>query len=194
MLALDSQNAKADAALFAHEGIGRFEPFFFERKARRPDGSETHVAFTLAFASSDNAPECGFFVCQQHLPEHFWNPEFQSHHNGALNIAAVGMTAGYPEMYQKFLAAFCGSKAARDPDANLSIKLCSGRLKILADATREPELRLNSITITLPDVNLQAQLLNDTGVHFQIAKNALIVPREEAFGLDLRFEHDVAFP
>ncbi|MBN9147101.1 MAG: hypothetical protein J0I83_02645 [Nitrobacter sp.] len=97
-------------------------------------------------------------------------------------------------MYQKFLAAFCGSKAARDPDANLSIKLCSGRLKILADATREPELRLNSITITLPDVNLQAQLLNDTGVHFQIAKNALIVPREEAFGLDLRFEHDVAFP
>ncbi|HEV2564408.1 MAG TPA: VOC family protein, partial [Microvirga sp.] len=46
MLALDSRDAKADAALFAERGIGSFEPFHFERTGRRPDGSETKVAFT----------------------------------------------------------------------------------------------------------------------------------------------------
>ena len=45
MLALASADARADAAAFAEAGIGDFEPFFFERKARRPDGSETRVAF-----------------------------------------------------------------------------------------------------------------------------------------------------
>ena len=62
MLVLDSQDAQADAALFSQKGVGSFEPFHFERSGRRPDGSETKVAFTLAFASAEIAPKAGFFV------------------------------------------------------------------------------------------------------------------------------------
>ena len=44
MLALSSSDAPGDAARFREQGIGDFEPFSFERKARTPDGSETQVA------------------------------------------------------------------------------------------------------------------------------------------------------
>lgn len=62
MLVLDSEDAKADAMLFAGQGIGSFEPFFFERKpARRacldqlvrifgPEASEAHATLLKDWA------------------------------------------------------------------------------------------------------------------------------------------------
>ena len=65
------------------------------RQARRPDGSEVRVAFTLAFAQNRAAPECGFFLCQHHEPQNFWNPAFQKHPNtaGAGLMAATAYQA-----------------------------------------------------------------------------------------------------
>lgn len=71
MLVLESRDSAGDAEGFRIAGIGDFEPFFFERQARRPDGSEVRVAFSLAFAENRAAPECGFFLCQQHEPQNF---------------------------------------------------------------------------------------------------------------------------
>ena len=96
LLALDSTNAKADAAAFSKRGIGQFEPFYFERKAKRPDGGEIRVAFTLAFAMDTKLPDVGFFVCQQHQPENFWNTDFQIHPNGAADLAAVLLSVPDP--------------------------------------------------------------------------------------------------
>ena len=104
MLVLDSLDAKADAAAFRHAGIGPFEPFFFERKGRRPDGSETQVAFTLAFASEPQLPDAAFFRCQQHFPENFWNPKFQVHPNGAAGINRVTLQASGD--HSQFLSTF----------------------------------------------------------------------------------------
>lgn len=72
MLVLDSVDAVADAAAFARHGIGDLQPFFFERSARAADGTETHLAFTLAFAVDPAPPDAGFIVCQHHRPEAFW--------------------------------------------------------------------------------------------------------------------------
>jgi len=70
MLVLSSNNAERDAALFA-DSIGDFETFSFERTGGKPDGATTRVAFSLAFARDSTAPQAGFFVSQQHTPEHF---------------------------------------------------------------------------------------------------------------------------
>src|SRR5215212_9291312 len=51
--------------------FGDFEPFYFSRRGRRPDGAEAEVAFTLAFARDADAPDAGFFVCQHHHPGNF---------------------------------------------------------------------------------------------------------------------------
>jgi hypothetical protein len=109
MLVLGSEDAEADAAEFAAKGIGAFAPFHFARTGRAPDGTETRVAFTLAFAVDEAAPEAGFFTCQQHFPEAFWNPRLQTHPNGATGIAAVEFGAPEPTQHMPFLAAFTGS-------------------------------------------------------------------------------------
>ena len=64
-------------------GIGAFEPFFFERTGRGRTAARSQVAFTLAFARDPRRRWPGFFVCQHHFPENFWNPAFQVHPNGA---------------------------------------------------------------------------------------------------------------
>lgn len=162
MLALDSNDATSDAVLFARSGIGSFEPFFFERRGRRADGSETHVAFTLAFAVDARGTEAGFFVCQQHHPENFWNPSFQRHGNGALDIIAVGMSAADVSSHQSFLEAFSGA-ASREG----SIALRSGRLDVISEP--QADLRFRCLT-------------------FVTDGTPRVVRADAAFGLELRFE------
>ena len=82
------------------DGHRRFRAVLLRARGRRPDGSETKVAFTLAFATGQAAPQAGFFVCQHHFPENFWNPEFQHHDNGATAIASVTLAAPDPERHR----------------------------------------------------------------------------------------------
>lgn len=188
MLVLGSDDAKADAASFAKQGLGSFEPFFFERKGRRPDGSETHVAFTLAFAVDALAPSAGFFVCQQHYPENFWNPAFQRHDNGASAIAAVGMAAASPRMHLSFFNAFAGSVAQQNAHGLASIGLRDARLTISPEASGQAGLRLQSMTIRVPDAKAQAERLARAGIPFIAADKSLCIAPETAFGLALFFE------
>lgn len=188
MLVLDSDDANADAALFAEKGLGSFEPFYFERKGHRPDGSETQVAFTLAFAVDAEAPMAGFFVCQQHFPENFWNPAFQRHDNGASAIAAVGMIAASPAMHHFFFSAFGGSAAQQDARGLVSIGLREGRLMIGPDASGRAGLRLHSMTIRVPDTKAQAERLARADVPCTVTEEGLCIAPEAAFGLAIFFE------
>lgn len=125
MLVLASDDAAADAQRFAAEGIGAFAPFFFERKGQRADGSETHVAFTLAFATQETLPEAGFFTCQQHFPGAFWSPDLQQHPNGARDVTAVTLAARDVGATLDFLGRFAGAQAAEGrvqlPGATLNV-------------------------------------------------------------------------
>jgi Glyoxalase-like domain len=82
MLVLEGRGAAADAEAFRLADIGDFQVFDFEREAKRPNGATVKVAFSLAFAADEKAGDAGFFTCQQHYPENFWNPAFQEHLNG----------------------------------------------------------------------------------------------------------------
>ncbi|MFL5190456.1 MAG: VOC family protein, partial [Microvirga sp.] len=177
MLVLDSQDAKADAALFSESGIGSFEPFHFERSGRRPDGSETKVAFTLAFTSAENSPKAGFFVCQQHFPENFWNPEFQRHDNKATQISSVTLAAPSPERLRSFLRAFSGVQPASPDGDDLSFRLGESHIDVLTpdDAAEiygsvEAELDQPSFVafaVRVEDIHRQAQRLDSAEIPYQ---------------------------
>lgn len=194
MLALDSADAKADAARFAQEGLGAFEPLFFERRGRRPDGSETHVAFTLAFAFDARAPHAGFFVCQQHFPENFWNPAFQRHDNGASAIGSVGMIAARPEEYRSFLGAFSGAPTRQDADGRVSIDLSGERLTVGHAPEDQADLRFHSIAVRIPDPAAQAERLARAAIPFALTDKGPRIPPEAAFGLTILFEGDARLP
>ena len=198
MLVLDSQDAKADAALFSKSGIGSFEPFHFERSGRRPDGSETKVAFTLAFTSAESFPKAGFFVCQQHFPENFWNPEFQRHDNKATQIASVTLAAPSPERLRSFLRAFTGVQPASPDGDDLSFRLGDSHIDVLTpdDAAEiygsvEAELGQPSFVafaVRVEDIHRQAQGLDSADIPYQHIGSRLIVPASAAFGVAIAFE------
>jgi catechol 2,3-dioxygenase-like lactoylglutathione lyase family enzyme len=197
MLVLQSHDAAGDAKSFAAAGIGDFEPFFFERRGRRPDGSETTVAFTLAFARDAAAPEAGFFACQHHHPENFWNAAFQQHANGARRIAAAVMAAENPTDHHIFLSAFTGQRELHATSLGVSAELPHGRFDILspdacrslyglADLTGDPALV--AFTIAVDDVPAVAAHLAAAGIPSSRVGPRLIVPPEAAFGVAVAFE------
>jgi catechol 2,3-dioxygenase-like lactoylglutathione lyase family enzyme len=198
MLVLDSQDAKAVAARFSKSGIGSFEPFHFERSGRRPDDSETKVAFTLAFTSAENSPKAGFFVCQQHFPENFWNPEFQRHDNQATQISSVTLAAPSPGRLRTFLSAFTGVQPASPDGDDLSFHLAESHIDVLRpdDAAEiygsvEAELDQPSFVafaVRAEDIHRQAQRLDSAEIPYQHIGSRLIVPASAAFGITIAFE------
>jgi hypothetical protein len=135
MLALKSTDARADAAHFAHEGIGAYAPFHFGRKGKRPDGSEVEVSFTLAFAHERTMPDCGFFTCQQHYPHNFWANAMQVHPNGATGIARVTMVAENPSDHHVFLSSFAGSREMQANSTGIAMRCGQGLFEIVSEET-----------------------------------------------------------
>lgn len=198
MFVLDSQDAKADAAAFAQKGLGSFEPFHFERSGKRPDGSETKVAFTLSFAALEGAPRVGFFVSQHHYPENFWNPAFQAHENGAAGLASVALTAPDPSRCKAFLTNFTGVVPTSPALHDLSFRLSDAHLDVMTpdDAAEnyvsvEAELDQPSFVafaVRVEDVQVQAKRLDAAEIPYQHVGSRLVVPASAAFGVAIAFE------
>ena len=110
-LVFATDDAKAEAARLADAGLDAYRPLHFERRATQPDGSETGVAFTLAFATSPHMPEIAFYFCQNHFPENFWKPAYQNQANGAQEIVRVVIAAPDPARHAEFLARLVGAPA-----------------------------------------------------------------------------------
>ncbi len=185
MFVLDSADAKADAALFAEKGIGAFEPFFFERKGQRPDGSETHVAFTLAFAMDARLPDASFFVCQQHFPENFWNPDFQRHPNGAAAITAVTLSVAQPLAHAGFLTDFTGIPARETGMGRISYAL-RGNSSLQVEQS-SGDAGFTGYTVSIPDPARQRALLAKAGIPFTPDGEDIAVKAGDAFGAAIRF-------
>ena len=196
MLVLASNDALADKAAFDKAGIGGFAPFDFARKAKKPDGSEVEVSFSLAFARDPLAPHCGFFVCEQHRPENFWNKTMHAHPNGASALTGVTMVAADPADHAEFLSAFTGIRAFSATSAGLRFDTPRGVIECLSDAAFAYDFgvaatgegpRLSAFTISVRDlVSFEARLKAEA-VAYLSHLNALIIPPQNAFGVALRF-------
>ena len=187
MLVLDSTDARVDAEQFAKAGIGAFEPLFFERRGRRPDGSETEVAFTLAFAIDPGLPSSAFFVCQQHFPGNFWNPAFQKHPNGATDIRAATLAAAEPASHAAFLSAFTGSTAERTDRALVLALRGDGRLDV---ERRAGAAGLTGFSVATPDSARQAATLTAAGIAHDRVGDRTVVPAHHAHGASIVFAAD----
>ncbi len=196
MLVLSSADATSDAARFAAQAIGGFEPFSFERKANKPDGSATQVAFTLAFASDPAAPHAGFFVCQQHYPQNFWNRSFQQHANSATNISAVTLTSSDPKQHADFLTKFTGAEGKYLSDRHLEFVLDGGRIEVVsAIETRMQFLAsplLTSFSVRVAETSTVTRVLSAERIPFTTSNGGIVLAPATCFGVELRFESNAA--
>ena len=179
MLVLSSADAAADAARFAEAGIGDFAPFRFERSGRRPDGSATHVAFSLAFAVDSKAPNLGFFTCQQHYPEAFWNEDLQHHACGGVDITGATISVRHPEVHAGFLSAFTGSPV-KEPT---HVPLAKGAIALIPGTAPD----FVGFDLQVHDLNRVALQLRAAGIAFTEQTGSITVEPDILHGLRLSF-------
>ena len=196
MLVLEGKGAAADAAAFRAANIGDFDVFDFEREGRRPDGSSVKVAFSLAFAEDKRAPDTGFFTCQQHYPENFWNPAFQTHANRVSGVSGVVFVAENPADHHIFLKAFAGVSDLQSTSSGITIETPRGEIQVmdaaayrLHFAVEPPDvargMRLAAIRFALRDIAAARAAL---GTRDNERMNKLIVGPEAVHGATLVFE------
>lgn len=199
MLALESPDARADAQAFRQAGIGDFEPFDFEREAKRPDGTPIKVAFSLTFAQDRRAEEIGFFACQQHFPENFWNPAFQSHFNTASAVAGVVIAAAKPSDHYRFLTGLTGCNEMLATSLGLTVVTPRGEIQVVEPAAFERHFgeappdttrgaRLAALRFAVRDLGAAAALIDGSGIASNRRMGNLIVGPQAAMGATLVFE------
>ena len=146
MLVLEGKGA-ADAEAFRAAGIGDFEVFDFAREGKRPDGSSVKLAFSLAYATDVLAPETGFFTCQHHYPENFWNPAFQQHANTASGVAGAVFVAENPADHHAFFKTFAGVSDLTATSSGISVATPRGEIQVM-----DPAAYAQHFGVAPPDV------------------------------------------
>jgi catechol 2,3-dioxygenase-like lactoylglutathione lyase family enzyme len=199
-LVLESRDAVADEKLFREQGIAASEAMRFEREGKRPDGSLVKLAFTLAFAQDPLAPQTGFFVCQHHFPENFWNPAFQKHVNGATGIAGAVFVAENPTDHHIFMSAFTGERELQSTSSGISVATPRGEIQIMDPVAYrshfgiEPPhgdtgMRLCALRLHAFDLHHVEPLLTSRGVHYLHHMDRVVIAPAQAKGAALVFEH-----
>lgn len=199
MLVLTSDDALADNEAWAARGLATFEPLHFSRQAKQPDGGSATVSFSLAFAIDPAMPEAAFFVCQQHNPEAFWQPNYQQHENGAHQIVGATLLAETPEAHRAFFERMVSPEALQSLDGGFEVALEGGRIEVLSESVLgrrfASDARIDgqrgaafvATTIAVADLKAVSRLLASNGVPFAERSEAIEVPPSEAGGTLLEF-------
>jgi catechol 2,3-dioxygenase-like lactoylglutathione lyase family enzyme len=105
-IALATDDAAALHAGLVADGIAAQAPLDFSR----PVQGLGEARFRIVQFPADAAPGCRMFACQHYTRELVWRPEYRSHANGALEIAAVGVVAEDPAAAAGRYAKLLGAK------------------------------------------------------------------------------------
>jgi catechol 2,3-dioxygenase-like lactoylglutathione lyase family enzyme len=197
-LVLRSSGAEKDKASFDKAGFGGFAAMDFSRKALRPDGSETEVSFSLAFARDPKSQHAGFFTCRHRTPEEIWFPELQRHENGAVAISAAVLAAENPTDHHIFMEAFSGARDIRATSLGLTLETPNGEILVYdprafldsfgCPAPEDEGMRLSALTIAVSDIEAVRKRLRKNGFTPRELHNRLAVGPAEACGAVIGFE------
>jgi len=203
MLVFESRDAQADQRDFVGAGLTTYPVFDFSRKAGLPDGTEATVAFSLAFVTHDDMPQAAFFTCQQHTPEYFWKPEYQSHPNSAQAIAEIVMVAEQPGDWRGLFEGLQGAGSVSEEGGRLAVQTARGTVTVLSEAgfaarfpgERAPKDSAGPVfaaaVVSVADPEALRGSLAGSGVPVcEDADSRPFVPAAEAFGLVLGFAPD----
>ncbi|MFG1362977.1 VOC family protein [Xanthobacter versatilis] len=198
MLALEGSDPQAEKAAFDIENFGGFDTFEFGRTARRPDGQEVEVGFTLAFARDPLSPDLSLFTCTQKLPENFWSADLQRHSNQVTGVAGVVLVADTPALHKAFLETVTGCGVLRASDDWYVSQTPRGAVDVMTrplfterygvPAPGGEGLRLAAVRFGTPGApELRRSLAARRMVEETIA-GVVVVPPKAAMGATLVFE------
>lgn len=199
MAVFRSDDARRDQAEFRAAGLTTYAPLDFSRQATLPDGSAATVSFSLAFVSDPRMPEAGFFVCQQHAPQHFWQPAYQRHGNGALDVAEIIMVAPDPPALADLFGKLHGRAGLETGPGRLAVATSRGLITVLdgagfearfpgMSAAARPETpHFAGYRLAVADLARTEAALRDRGTLFVAAADTIRIAPSDAAGVVIEF-------
>ena len=199
MLAFEGADARADSAEFASAGLDTYEPFDFERKAGLPDGTDVRVAFSLTFVTHRDMPRITYFTCQQHAPEYFWKPEYQTHPNTAREILTVTIVAPDPLSYRRLFEGLQGSEAVAEEGDSLKAATARGSVVVLSEGgwreshgglpAPDPDAgpQIAAYAIGVADLDKTREIVREAGVTAMDGDGRIVISPRDAFGVAIEF-------
>jgi hypothetical protein len=202
MLVLDSTDESQDRAEYLDKSLHVFEPFEFKRLAKQPDGHSETLGFSLTFMDDPALPDMAFFTCKQWRPDLFWKPDYQTHANGALNIAETYVVSNDPESAGKFFDAFSGGVRESSPNGVTRTSTARGDLIAMtpevftqhypgAIASNEKrEAYFAGFKLRVSNLESTRECWTENGISFEEADGVLWIRPENGFGCVIAVETD----
>jgi hypothetical protein len=171
----------------------------FSREGTQADGSKVTVGFSLGFAKDGTSPYAAFAVMQQHNPQAFWNPKFQTHANGAKAVLGVVLVADNPTDHHIFLSAFTGERELHSTSAGIAARTPRGDVEVIEPvafrdrfgvtiAAEGEGMTLAGLRLGVAGLETVQSSARASNIAVHSALNALVIPPSEAHGATLIFE------
>jgi hypothetical protein len=197
LLALNSDDAEADASVVIARGIRCQGTIDFGRDVRLEDGRTDRTKTTLKILVDPDLPRLGNFAVHQHRPDLIFRPDWLVHPNGASGICQVTIMAErahWPAVRQR-LAGLYGGEELFESTEGFGAKTGNGRFVVLDKAAVErsyaplpPELSVEqrpccvAIHVTVPDTGNVLSFLASAGVDFAKSGSQLRVREAAPYG------------
>jgi hypothetical protein len=163
------------------------------------DGAERTMHFRNIFSRDDSWPEARYLVIQHQTPEFLWQPRYQRHANGAVDLVAVTFVADDPSTLLPRLAALGALIVSKD-DATIraqwpgrgSVNIMSGAL-FAETYGYAPHAGLQAITVSFSDLQQTLGLLKSRGVTVTTSHDGQWIAPCDANGFVLHLVQDDKF-
>ncbi len=198
MMAFEGYDPTAEKAEFDEAGFGGFDLFDFSRPARRFDGQEVEVGFSLAFAKDPLSPDLGVFTSTQRKPENFWSLDLQRHANNVTGLAGVVLVADSPLDHQAFLETLAGVPMNRATDDWYVGQTPRGQIDLMTrplyterygvPAPGSDGMRLAAVRFSSPGAPELRRALAARRMVEEAIEGMVVVPPRAAMGATLVFE------
>jgi len=195
-----STDAQADHAEFAAKSLAPTEVFGFRRAVTLPNGRETTAVVNTVTLLQPQTPLVSLFVCQQHVPEAIWVPQWQQQPNGVEAIVGVTLVADVPSTLRTLYTKLFGADAVTEQGTTLVAQTPNGRIEVLpltnleqrygragvqAEATRP---YVAGVTLKVADLGVVERIFGENTVPYhKTAAGGVIVPPQAACGVVLEF-------
>lgn len=131
LVALHSEDARADHAILEARGVDNHGIVDFRRVAHRPDGSEEEAVVSLVMVIDKQFPSVSHFFCHQHKPHLVWVEEWMNHPNGANAIVGVSYVAKDPLALKARFCGIYGEAAVSTLGGQLQVQTDRGTFEVL---------------------------------------------------------------
>jgi hypothetical protein len=160
------------------------------------DGEPRTMRFRNIFSRDDSWPEARYLVIEHQTPEYLWQPRYQRHANGAIDLEAVTFVADDPLTLLPRLAALDASIVSKDATAIRAQWPGRGSVNIMSSAVfaetygYAPHTGLQAITVSFGDLEQTLGMFESRGVAVTTTRSGTWIAPRDANGFVLHLIQD----